>query len=394
MLRANMAHAHFLYMSNISKKMNRIISRVLNCAILVFASIYLTSCATFSARAPSKGAPLRLDSISLDKKSFNPDAGEFVNIRYKPSRSCSATITICDSWGIPVKVLADNRPVSSRSENITWNGLDEKGTLVASGVYFYVVELKDEDTGYIYNPYRGSHGITLKSVTGSYDREKGEINYTLPQAARVRIRVGLKDGGPLLITPLDWTTKIAGRYTLKWDGKDGSGNINLAAHPKRNLVIFAYTLADNSIIIESDREPSIKSKSDIPALFSPELALDRDRHARNYFTMSHEPGISMGFQGNFKKTEEGMLKVQGIVPVKVSIAPEDRLALENSRYEIMFFVDTVFLFEEEAGFTPFTYMWDTRGLSEGEHLLTVNLWSYEDNCGVVTKRVFVQKDKQ
>ena len=29
--------------------------------------------------------------------------------------------------------------------------------------------------------------------------------------------------------------------------------------------------------------------------------------------------------------------------------------------------------EDEEGFTPFTYMWNTQGLSVGEHIFTVNI---------------------
>ena len=399
------------------KKANRKINGATSYAILIFVSLCLAGCATAPvkeakkklpppldsapldkesitpARVPRKKLPLRLDSISLDKKSFKPDSGEFVNIHYKPSKPCSATITICDSRGVPFKVLANSKPTSPIAENIVWDGLDENDIAVPGGVYFYVVELKDEDTSYIYNPYNRSHGIPLRSVTGFYDQEKGEIHYTVPQAARVRIRVGLKDGGPLLITPLDWTEKVVGKYLVKWDGKDASGHIYLSSHPDRNLVIFAYTLADNSIIVKSDIKAVLNRDLNVPALFSPDLPRDRDIHARNYLRMPNEPRIDVKFQGGFEKTENGIPIIKGMVPVKVSIAPEDRLALENSRYEIMFYVDTVFLFEEESGFSPFTYMWDTRGLSEGEHLLTVNLWSYDDDCGVITKKVFVQKDK-
>lgn len=384
------------------KVVNRKINKELNYIILVFASICLAGCAPAPVREPSpapvgesrKEVPLRLDSISLNKKSFEPSTGETVDIRFEPSKACLATMTICDSWGLPVRVLADNKPVSSSLETVTWDGLDEGNTEVADGVYFYVVELRDGDESYVYNPYRKTHGIKLRSVTGFYDQEKNEINYTVPQAAMVRIRVGLKDGGPLLITLLDWTPKTAGTYSVKWDGKDASGHFELGSHPERNAVIFAYTLADNSIIVGSGEKTSTSERVSAKPLFSPALPMDRDMHARNYLKMAREPHISAEFLGDVKKTEMGIPVVKGIVPVRVSIAPEDKLALEDSRYEIMFYVDTVFLFEEESGFSPFTYMWDTRGLSEGEHLLTVNLWSYEDNCGVITKKVVVKEDKK
>ena len=56
----------------------------------------------------------------------------------------------------------------------------------------------------------------------------------------------------------------------------------------------------------------------------------------------------------------------------------------------MFFSDLVFLFEDEAGFSPFTYQLDVSKLSEGEHLMTIDLLSYDDHCAAVTKRVLVK----
>ena len=73
--------------------------------------------------------------------------------------------------------------------------------------------------------------------------------------------------------------------------------------------------------------------------------------------------------------------------VRVTLKEADKAFLINQRFEVMFFVDTVFLFEEEEGQDPFNYEWDTTGLAPGEHLLTVNLVGYEDHLGVKTVRV-------
>ena len=174
-------------------------------------------------------------------------------------------------------------------------------------------------------------------------------------------------------------------------------------------MIFAYTLADNSVIVEG--EPVIASPSkggtkqshgdeiaSLPSVarddstsdFSLDLPPDRYIHAR------HKPGTcgaikaQMSFPSLEKENEIPTLK--GIVPVRISFDPKDQLKMENARYEIMLYVDTVFLFEDEAGFTPFTYQWDTRNLSEGEHLLTVNFLSYDDHYAVLTKKVLIRRE--
>jgi hypothetical protein len=52
-------------------------------------------------------------------------------------------------------------------------------------------------------------------------------------------------------------------------------------------------------------------------------------------------------------------------------------------------VDGVFLFEMEEGSSPFTFNWDTKGLTKGSHILTVNLASYDDHIGVVSREVII-----
>jgi hypothetical protein len=185
---------------------------------------------------------------------------------------------------------------------------------------------------------------------------------------------------------LDWTPMVSGEHILKWDGKDASGNIELAAHPKRNLVLFAYTLSDNSIIIKG-KDRSVSSSG--AELLSTVLPLDRNMHSRHDPRFCHEPKIKMEFPG--AKNENGVPVLTGKASVKITIDQQDWPSMENSRYELMLFVDTVFFFEDEAAFTPFGYQWDTTGLSSGEHLLTINLVSYDDHCGIVTKKVLIKK---
>jgi len=338
---------------------------------------------------PGKQVTLSLDSVYLDQKSINLDNNDKLTIQYKPSKSCRGSIYICDSSGVLVKNLVMDRKLPSRLNSAIWDGKDSRGSIVPSGIYFFIIELKTQNEQFTYNPYRKTHGISHKLATGSFDEENRVINYTVPQASCIRIRVGLKDGGPLLHTILDWQPKAAGKYSLPWDGMDSSGFINLANHPKRNMVIFAYSLADNSIIVES----STKRVSNCAGkqLFSTDLSMDRSIHARRSIELSKEPSFDVSFTGELKTSEDGVTPiVSGVLPVKITIAPEDRLKLENSRYELMFYVDAIFTFEEESGFSPFTYLWDTTKLGNGDHLLTVNLWSYNDTCGVATRKVNIK----
>jgi len=107
-------------------------------------------------------------------------------------------------------------------------------------------------------------------------------------------------------------------------------------------------------------------------------------------SVCHEPEFQVIFPSDSERTAEGIPVLKGIVPVKIVISERDRHHLESERFEVMFFVDTVFIFEDEEGFTPFTYMWNTKDLSEGEHVFTVNIFSYDDHCGVESRKVIVK----
>ena len=327
-----------------------------------------------------------LKSAYLVKKNIDPAAGESAVIEFEPVVKCSADIDIIDDFGRVVKTLKNNETVSASLQNAVWDGKDSTGQAVPGGVYFYIIRLRTSGGRiYTYNPYNETQGLNFTLTTCWYDAEKQQIRYKLPRAAMVKIRVGLQDGGPLLSTPLDWIPQTSGEHILKWDGKDSSGNIELAGHPKRALVLFAYALADNSIIVKGGDGSSDNGGK----LLSADLALDRNIHSRHDPRFCHEPKISLEFLGS--KSENGVPVLTAKASVKVSIDPRDWPAMENSRYEIMLFVDTVFLFEDEAAFTPFGYQLDTAGLLEGEHLLTVNLVSYDDHCGIITQKVLIKK---
>jgi len=46
---------------------------------------------------------------------------------------------------------------------------------------------------------------------------------------------------------------------------------------------------------------------------------------------------------------------------------------------------------DETGYTPFNWVWDLSNVKEGEHLLTVNVSSFKDQIGVLSRKVRVVK---
>jgi flagellar hook assembly protein FlgD len=71
---------------------------------------------------------------------FNPEQTS-TTLRYSLSKTAQVNIRIYDAGGILVKTLIEGIPMNAGDEQATpWDGRNGSGTIVANGVYFYVVQ--------------------------------------------------------------------------------------------------------------------------------------------------------------------------------------------------------------------------------------------------------------
>ena len=77
--------------------------------------------------------------------------------------------------------------------------------------------------------------------------------------------------------------------------------------------------------------------------------------------------------------------------LRVSADPATLKLLEGRQFEVMFFFDHRFFAESERGYLPLNMPLDPGILSAGEHVLTVNVSTYDGLSGVVSRKVRVIK---
>ena len=87
--------------------------------------------------------------------------------------------------------------------------------------------------------------------------------------------------------------------------------------------------------------------------------------------------------------EEGIPILSDRTRVRVELTPETLKWFAQKRYEIIFFVDGLFYAEEGQGYSPYTWLWTTKKIKPGVHLLTVNVASLTDQIGC--ESIFVLK---
>jgi flagellar hook assembly protein FlgD len=71
---------------------------------------------------------------------FNPRT----TIRYRLSRAARVDLAIFDVAGRRVRVLESDRQRGAGLRTVTWNGRDDRGRVVASGVYFVRLRVDGE----------------------------------------------------------------------------------------------------------------------------------------------------------------------------------------------------------------------------------------------------------
>jgi len=198
----------------------------------------------------------------------------------------------------------------------------------------------------------------------SYDHSVGTLSYRLAEPALVRIRIGIGNGGPLIRTLVDWEPREAGPQIEVWDRRDMSGDVSYE-NQSDVLVVIACLPLDTS---------------------------GYDKYASSIQGLGRSPDFEILFPETLGCTDAGLPVISGIAPVRVVLGDADRQRLTNTQYEVVIFLDNIFLIEEEEGTNPYTYFLNTRGINEGAHTITVNVISYEGEVGTRGRKCFVRKD--
>ncbi len=367
----------------------------MNMAGMLFSSALLTGCATGirSAQLPKPpssvaAAPLTITGVGVEPKTLDLRTQAEATIHYELSRPADVFVDLVDEEGRVVRKLMVGRDTAGK-HTVNWDGHATDGHEVAGGVYRYVIHAQDaEGHRTVYDPSPNTGGEELQPRNFTFDQQTGAFRWVMPKAGRARLRIGLQ-GFPHLRTLLDWEPLEAGEHTVVWDGLDASGLIQLKGHPRLAIKLSAFALPDNTVIVRGD------SRQEVTQIERPMYPADVKRepaylHARHVRAVCHETGLHLEFPAGTRYDAQHRPLLKGTVPVRVVLDERDASSVTNSRFEVSLYEDLTFLFEEEEGANPFTFLWDTTRLTPGAHLLTVNILSYDDHYGVVTQPVMIE----
>ena len=331
--------------------------------------------------------------------------GQF-SISFSVVQPARVQVEIYDDRDLLVTELGEDTLREPGDYEIVWNARDANQVPVPAESYRYVLvwRVDGDSVPARYEPAEDLAVSRTRPLKVSRDDATGVLRYHLKRPSRVRIRSGLARGGPLLNTVLDWVPRAAGDHEEAWDGWDASRVLNFGSHEKLLLVADAFGLSRNSLLIgpkksESTYLPELGTTPGTGRYPRPSAAKFR------MFDFAHQPA---GFRGDIRLNlqvgrEKGEItgRARSVTPanpsestpVTVSASPADARRLEDERFEVVFFVDGILVFETEVAFLPFTWKWDSTGAAPGDHFVTVNLRGFNGHFGFATKKVRITENE-
>jgi hypothetical protein len=328
---------------------------------------------------PSRPGPA-IDRTGVRPKRFDPHAGPAVISFELAGGAVESEVAIRSESGQLARLLPVESTGAGR-HSVRWDGTSDAGDALPSGVYTYEVRARDAAGGISVWSGEGAGPAEILPKAFTYDPASGALRYLLPRAGRVRLRAGIS-GLPFVATLLDWEPQEAGRHELVWDGRDGDRVFDLRRDPRVELVMHAYELEANTVLL--DRDGGVLGRGEKPG------ASRGFRHARHAASGCRDFALQLELPEVERRGPDGWPVVSGEETLRVSLDPADADRLIGVGFEVLVFVDTVFVHQEPEGSTPFNYRLDAASLAPGPHVVTVNVLSTDDHAGLASLAFVVQ----
>ena len=367
---------------------------------LIAVQLIVVTTSTGVGDTEEKTSPsLKIVNVSTDRLSFRPSGGERVDIIYRLSEPAVVDVRIYDCRNLLIRHLVKGKKRSGGDQREVWNGRDEADLPVPPEVYTYTIKATDKKGRTItYDITDLTGGEQQWAEDIQYDPEKNEIHYVLPKAGRVNVRLGIQEG-PLLSTLIDWPVREAGQHVESWDGTCSSGELNFGENPKLDIAVWSYNLSGNSIVVLGDKKENQPrfiddltwGRTDREETHKkPRQLFNHWRHPRE---ACRDPKIYLK-PIDVEHQKDGIPIIDGETYFQMTIDPQDHKIMIDQKFEVVFYVDGLFVYEEELGYTPFSWRWDPTGVNDGFHHISVVLRGYQGHFGSATKKVWVRRIKE
>lgn len=335
---------------------------------------------------------LTIKHVSHDPIYTDINAQVKIAIRFALDSPSTVTLRIYDDREYLIKQTTRGG-LKAGDNTMEWDGTDSNNRKVPPEAYRYTLEASQGGENVTYDPgdITGGDNIAVKNLT--WNKETNTLDYSITKNSRVSLRAGIKEGGPLLASVVNWQPRARGHYSEKWEGKDASGTLDIKKLKDVMLFGQAYSLSNNTIIIG----PYQNTSKYIESLDAGTQKRERTHTANKMFNFHGKDAdarkdfdMNVVLPDNLEKDKNNLPVFEGNVPIRINIPKEDLMRMQTSRFEPMLFVDGKYVSELESGFFPVTWRLNSQDYTQGEHYITVNIRGYDGQIGAASKRITIR----
>lgn len=331
---------------------------------------------------------LSIGLVNHEPAIFDPRMSESLSISFNLSHPSDVVVRIYDDRGLQIRSLVAVDLQAGRN-NLIWDGRDEVGNLTPPEAYTYTITAEAEGLAsatYDMSKLVGGAELLVRNV--SWDLDTRSIGFQLDTPGRVMIRIGFTDGGALMRSLLQWAPRTSGYHREPWDGFDASNSVFIGDHDALEFQVIAYSLSPNTVIVgPPSGAPAWIPEADISWEATPRLSrVNRQNYSA---PVNQAAETRRDFVPEFVIVDQHSEMIGDSIRLRVDFPDEMRAVLMSRRFELGFFLDGKFLYENEIGYLPFTWEWSSADVPPGQHFITVNVWGYAGNFGSATIPIMI-----
>ena len=349
---------------------------------------------------------LVIQNVKINQNTLRP--GENLLLSFSLNYAATTSIKVYTPDYDVVRHLIKDQVRPAGISTIVWDGRDDSGIMVPDEAYFFGITAKNTNGGLaVYNPTVVSGGeISDVHILGIENFEGGQyrVSYSVPVSSRINLRAGVHDG-PMLKTLIDWQPVPAGEYVLQWDGMDDNGKFKVMTIPGIHLSMEGFSLPENSVIVQNSSDNYFKYRKNLKQdeqeqkitfqtarrsiMNRINQGVSSQSLVKRSLSVAPEFTVYLNDDFNTGLAERSVTDVSGEIRLVVSVNQESMDAFNETRYEIIVFIDNVRFDEEEHAHSPYTYTLDTKKLSNGNHMVTMNQASLNGQVGSYSFKINV-----
>jgi hypothetical protein len=303
-----------------------------------------------------------------------------VTIRFQLDARARVELSLYDGADGLVRRIKSAGVLQPGENALSWDLGGANGQPVPPDAYLYVLRAEGVDgSTTVYDLSEVDRDALVPADAVKWDKESRTLSYTLRKPARVKLRVGLQEPGPLLHTVVNMAPRAGGENSESWDGKDTSQLLDLGIHQDLAIAVTAYGLPPNALIVGRATALAASPPGDLNAR-------RQSQSARPTTIVS--PWDLADYTAKLSVVNAAEPAAIGKpVRLRVDVPTEFRSQILGTRLEPVFFVDGRFVFENETGFLPMTWEWTPGETETGDRIVSVNLRGYEGRFGIASIKV-------